>query len=166
MAKWNHMNVIFFDTVPPTMHTPNDAPVSLFNSTCTLFPQPISNCVCPWVVLQICIMQLVVSSMTGQLVYLILNIEYVYEWYLNVWVWIVQNEQQTPMNLVYDMCCMLNIYFIYWIVQKNLDKKKQQQQQNIGFHYAFTFIFVESFFVWSCDCHTASERESTCGVQY
>lgn len=35
------MNV--FDTVPPTMHTPNDAPNSLFNSTCTLFPQPISN---------------------------------------------------------------------------------------------------------------------------
>lgn len=107
-------------------------------------------------------MRLVVSSMTGQLVYLFLNIEYIYIYRIDRWMYMngrsyaynVQMNKKTQQWICVWCECTLYIYIF------EAEWRKHTNEQL--FSLCFTFIFVKIFFAWSCDCHTASEKESTC----
>lgn len=105
-------------------------------------------------------MRLVVSSMTGQLVYLFLNIEYIYIEKIDECIWMEEVmhimckwTKKHNNESVYDVSAR----YIY-IFEAEWRKHTNEQL----FSLCFTFIFVKIFFAWSCDCHTASEKESTC----
>lgn len=103
-------------------------------------------------------MRLVVSSMTGQLVYLFLNIEYIYIEKIDECIWM-----EEVMHIMCKWTKKHNNESVYDVSARYIFEAEWRKHTNEQlFSLCFTFIFVKIFFAWSCDCHTASEKESTC----